>query len=156
MSDSEKITSPEQLNDYIHVTTPGAWLILSSVLIFLTGFLFWILTGRLEVSFSSYIYTEGESSLAFISPNNASRLKSGMAVRIADSGIRGTVERVAAVTTPYKEILDHIGETNALMMGIHEGDKLIQVAMTIKDAPEKVSRAVYVVDTVKPISFLLK
>ena len=156
MPDFERITSPEQLNDYIHVTTPGAWLILSAVLIFLAGFLFWILTGRLEVSFSSYIYTEGETSVAFLSLDNASRLKSGMAVRIVDSGIRGTVEKVAAVTTPYREILEHIGETNALMMGIHEGDKLVQVAINIKNAPENVSRAVYVVDRVSPVSFLLK
>ena len=156
MPETEKITSPEQLNDYIHVTTPGAWLILSSILIFLAGFLFWIFTGQLEVSFSSYIYTDGEASLAFISPDNASKLKKGMAVRIADSGIRGTVEQVASVTTPYREILELVGETNALMMGINDSDKLIRVAMRIKDAPEKVSRAVYVVDTVKPVSFVLR
>lgn len=158
MPDSEKgkIISPEQLNDYIHVTSPGVWLILSSVLIFLTGFVFWILTGRLEVSFSSYIYNNGEVSLAFVSPNNALRLKKGTAVRIIDSGIRGTVEEIAAVTTPYREIIEHIGEANALMMGIHEGDKLIQVAMNIKNAPENISRALYVVDMVRPVSFLLK
>lgn len=156
MSSSEKITSPEQLNDYIHVTSPGVWLILSSVLIFLTGFVFWILTGQLEVSFSSYIYTEGESSLAFILPSNASRLKRGMTVRIANTGISGTVAQIADVATPYNKIVEHIGGTNALMMGIDEDDKLIQVTMTIKNAPEKVSRAVYVLNTVKPVSFLLK
>lgn len=155
-SEREKITSPEQLNDYIHVTSPGVWLILSSVLIFLTGFVFWILTGRLEVSFSSYIYNNGEVSLAFVSPNNALRLKKGTAVRIIDSGIRGTVEEITSVTTPYREIIEHIGEANALMMGIHEGDKLIQVAMNIKNAPENISRALYVVDMVRPVSFLLK
>ncbi len=156
MPDNEKITSPEQLNDYIHVTAPGAWLILSSILIFLTGFLFWVLMGRLEVSFSSYMYTEDGSSLAFISPDNASRLKKGMTVRIANSGLSGNVEQVDESTTPYRKVVELVGESNALMMGLNDGDKLMKVAMHIQGAPERVSRAVYVVDTVRPLSFLLK
>ncbi len=108
------------------------------------------------MSFSSYIYTEGRTSLAFIPPDNASRLKEGMTVRIPDSELHGTVAQVAGTTTPYSRIIELIGETNALNMGIHDGDKLIQVAVNIQNAPEKVSHAVYVVDTVKPVSFLLK
>ena len=61
MPNAERITSPEQLNEYIRVTSPGAWIILSSVLVFLAGFFIWIFTGQLEVSFSSYIYTEGKN-----------------------------------------------------------------------------------------------
>ena len=156
MPNTGRITSPEQLNDYIRVTTPGAWIILSSILIFLAGFLFWILAGSLEISFSSYVYTYGEKTLSFISPDDASKLKSGMTVRISDSGLHGTVEKVASATTPYPEILKLVGESNALMMGINDSDKLIQVTMHIDNAPQKVSQAIYVIDTVKPALFLLK
>ena len=151
-----KVTSPEQLNDYIHVTAPAAWLILSASLIFLTGFLFWIMSGRLEISFSSYAYTEKAETFAFIPPENASKLKKGMAVRILDTDLHGTVEKIADSVTPYREITELIGETNALMMGINGSDRLFRVDMNIENAPEKISHAVYVVDTVKPISFLLK
>ena len=44
------IKSPEQLDNYIHVTSPGAWLVLSSILIVLAGFAFWIFTGEIETS----------------------------------------------------------------------------------------------------------
>ena len=69
------INSPEQLNDYIKVTSPGAWLILSAILVFLAGFFFWIFTGQLEVSFSSYVFTEGGNSQAFVDVNEAAKLK---------------------------------------------------------------------------------
>ena len=44
------IKSPEQLDNYIHVTSPGAWLVLSSILIVLAGFAFWIFTGEIETA----------------------------------------------------------------------------------------------------------
>jgi hypothetical protein len=47
-NESERIKSPEQLDNYIHVTSPGAWLILSSIIIVISGFVFWIFTGEIE------------------------------------------------------------------------------------------------------------
>lgn len=152
----QRITSPEQLNDYIHVTNTGIWIILASILVFLLGFVCWIFAGTLEVSFASYLCNDGATSLAFITPDNASKLKQGMTVRIPDTRINGTVAKVDTSATPYSEIINLVGETNADLMGIHQGDKLMKVNVNILDAPEKVSRAVYVVDTVRPLSFLLK
>ena len=46
---SGKISSPEQLNSYIRVTSPGAWIVLASVLVFLAGFFVWIFFGELKI-----------------------------------------------------------------------------------------------------------
>ncbi len=43
-----KIKSPEQLDNYIRVTSPGSWLVLSSIIVLLAGFTFWIFTGEIE------------------------------------------------------------------------------------------------------------
>lgn len=43
-----KVKSPEQLDNYIRVTSPGSWLVLSSIIILLAGFTFWIFTGEIE------------------------------------------------------------------------------------------------------------
>ena len=45
---SVKVKSPEQLDNYIRVTSPGSWLVLSSIIILLAGFTFWIFTGEIE------------------------------------------------------------------------------------------------------------
>ena len=49
MPENGKITSPEQLNNYIRVTSPGAWIILASALIFMLGLFVWIFSGELSL-----------------------------------------------------------------------------------------------------------
>lgn len=44
----ERISSPEQLNDYLHVTNPGIWVILAAVIVLLAGVFVWSCTGSLE------------------------------------------------------------------------------------------------------------
>ena len=47
-SSEERIKTPEQLDNYVRVTSPSAWLVLSAIIIALSGFAFWILTGEIE------------------------------------------------------------------------------------------------------------
>ncbi len=44
----EKVSSPEQLNDYIRVTTPSVWLVLTALLILLAGMLIWCVFGTVS------------------------------------------------------------------------------------------------------------
>ncbi|MBQ7678765.1 MAG: hypothetical protein IJT34_02835 [Butyrivibrio sp.] len=46
----ERVSSPEQLNDYIRVTTPSVWLILIAVLFLLAGVLVWAVFGRIQIN----------------------------------------------------------------------------------------------------------
>lgn len=46
----ERVTSPEQLNDYIKVTTPSVWLILLATLVLILGTLFWAVFGKIQVN----------------------------------------------------------------------------------------------------------
>ena len=46
----ERVTSPEQLNDYIKVTTPSVWLILFATLVLIVGTLFWAVFGKIQVN----------------------------------------------------------------------------------------------------------
>ncbi|MBQ6773350.1 MAG: hypothetical protein IJP48_04720 [Synergistaceae bacterium] len=159
MPRSDKLKSPEQLNNYIRVTNPGAWIILSAILIFLAGFFFWLFNGHLEVSFTSPVLAfDNDEAYALLTVDNASKLKKGMIVRIPDDNIdiSGTVESVDSKALTYQEISDLIGDNNALTMGINHNDRFFSVHINIKNAPKKISRAVFVLDTVRPLEFLLK
>jgi len=46
----DRISNPEQLNDYIRVTPPGVWLVLAALLILLAGMLCWSILGTVEVT----------------------------------------------------------------------------------------------------------
>lgn len=151
-----KISSPEQLTNYIHVTQPGAWIVLSGVLVFLAGFFIWIFTGELEVSSPAYAYAQGEEVYAYVFPELAAKLKAGMQVRLAESGISGQVKAVENKLSSYEEILSQIGQTNASAMNINASDKLIRVDLNMNNAPQDVSRVIFVTDTVKPLTLFLK
>ncbi len=49
----ERVTSPEQLNDYIRVTTPSVWIILAATLILIIGTLVWAVFGKIRVNTDS-------------------------------------------------------------------------------------------------------
>ncbi|MBR7045651.1 MAG: hypothetical protein IKI23_08335 [Lachnospiraceae bacterium] len=44
----DRISSPEQLTDYLRVTNPGIWVILAAVILLLTGVFAWSMVGTLE------------------------------------------------------------------------------------------------------------
>ena len=45
----KRVSSPEQMNDYIKVTTPSVWLVLIATVILIVGILIWGIFGRIEV-----------------------------------------------------------------------------------------------------------
>ena len=45
----EKISSPESLDDYIKVASPGVWMILAAVLILLVGVVVWGIFGDIKL-----------------------------------------------------------------------------------------------------------
>jgi hypothetical protein len=54
----DRVSSPEQLNDYIRVTSPGLWLVLAAVVILLAGMLAWSILGTVEVENADGTTTE--------------------------------------------------------------------------------------------------
>ena len=44
----EKITSPEQMNDYIRVSNPSVWMLLAAVIVLLIGVCVWGAFGHLD------------------------------------------------------------------------------------------------------------
>ncbi|MBQ6676714.1 MAG: hypothetical protein IJM71_01570 [Clostridia bacterium] len=46
---TERVSGPEALNDYIHVTTPKVWIVLLALVTLLAGILIWSIFGTIEV-----------------------------------------------------------------------------------------------------------
>ena len=44
----ERVSSPEQLEDYIGVTSPGMWMVMGAVVLLLAGVCVWGIFGRLD------------------------------------------------------------------------------------------------------------
>jgi len=46
----ERISSPESLNDCLHVTSPAVWLILTAVILLLAGMLIWSSVASIDIN----------------------------------------------------------------------------------------------------------
>lgn len=58
-SSIDRVSSPEQLNDYIKVTNPGVWLVLAAVIVLLMGACVWGMFGRLETKITVPVQVAG-------------------------------------------------------------------------------------------------
>lgn len=45
----ERISSPDQMNDHIRVTTPSVWIALLALVVLLVGILVWSILGTVEL-----------------------------------------------------------------------------------------------------------
>lgn len=77
----DRITSPDDLNKYLKVVNPSSWVIIFSVLIILSEFLVWSLTGKIEHK----IKIEAKVSKEIAHFVTASNIKSGMHVIVVDT-----------------------------------------------------------------------
>ncbi len=58
----ERLESPEKLNDYLRVTSPGVWMVLVTVIVLLAGVCVWGFIGKIEATTQAAVITEnGES-----------------------------------------------------------------------------------------------
>ena len=81
----DRISSPEEYDQYLKVTGPGVWMLLGVIVLLLVGSLCWAVFGRLSTSMNvAVIAQNGQTICAIPSEKVEDVLKSGMTVTIAD------------------------------------------------------------------------
>lgn len=87
----ERISSPEALNDYLHVTGPAVWLVLAAVIALLCGLLIWSSVTDID-SFAAGDghVAEGTMYIQFDSDQIARNVESGMTVTTGETESRIT------------------------------------------------------------------
>ncbi|MBR1383628.1 MAG: hypothetical protein IJ555_07460 [Ruminococcus sp.] len=83
-SSMDRISSPEQLTDYLKVTNPGIWVLLAAVIILLGGLFAWSMVGNLETVAEGVAVVENGTAQIMVTDTANSEIASGMTVRIGD------------------------------------------------------------------------
>jgi len=126
----DRISSPEQLDDYLKVSTPNLWLVLCAVIVLLLGILTWASVDYLETSISAVGTIENKEAEIVLTGNDAEKIQSGMQVRV------GT----------YDTVIDYI-----------QYDELGRaIAICAADVPNGNYKVEIVLERIHPISFLFK
>ena len=82
----ERISSPEQLTDYLRVTNPGIWAILTAVILLLAGIFAWSMVGTLETK--SDVRVVVTENMAQVIPGGSEKLAEGMPLRVSGQEYR--------------------------------------------------------------------
>ena len=134
-----RISSPAELHDYIHVTTPNLWILLALIILMLTGLIILASTITIEntMQVQAEVFDALDDEMSFasctLSDERKTYVKIGMEVRIA--GEKGTVQ----------ELIDNNQMVHASITFNREGVKL----------KEGTYDAVIVLEKTTPISFLM-
>ena len=77
----DRISSPENLTDYLRVANPGIWVVLAAVILLLAGVLIWSSVGTLDTTAAAKVIVEDQ--VAEVVPLAAEALSDGMPLRVA-------------------------------------------------------------------------
>lgn len=82
----DRISSPEQLNDYLRVTNPSVWVVLLAVVILLAGLLIWSSVTTIESYVSGTAEVkDGIMTIRFDDQQFAKNVETGMKVSTGNS-----------------------------------------------------------------------
>ncbi len=131
----EPISSPEQLQDYMRVASPGIWMVLAAVIVLLAGLLVASALVKVETTISAkgVLDEAGTTIVMKLTTRAGEDVREGMTVRVG--GRSGRVDYA------------------------YQGGSIVNVTASLDNSGEALPAGVYdvqiVTETLSPISFLL-
>ena len=123
----DRISSPEDLNDYLKVTNPGIWIVLVAVVILLAGLFVWTCVGTLETSASATVVVYDYTAIVVM--KDSAQIEEGMILSVS-------TQRVTIARVELDEYGRTIGKTEVML-------------------PDGTYDGTVVIDQTRPIDFLI-
>ena len=146
----ERISSPEQLNDYIKVSNPSIWIVLLAAIIFFVAVFIWSINGNIISKIDSkgiFIGADNELYVACYVPSSEvknEKVRVGMEVRLYDaddtsnsqSYLNGEVVEIdlhSKTSTDIKKNFSDAWISDQMISGLKEGSGNLVYIRLIKD-----------------------
>ena len=146
----EKISSPEQMNDYIRVSNPSVWIILAAVIVLLAGVFVWGLFGRLDSAFQTGGVCQDGSLTVYVSEENFAKISEKAVISVdgaelALSDIPSSPVRLDDNADPY---LLHL-------TGASAGDWVYVLKVDAAGMKDGIISVSVITERVRPLDFVL-
>lgn len=155
----ENISSPEQLNDYIRVSTPSVWLIVFAMFALLAAVFYWGFTGSMPSAVNAQgVFIDGQA-VCFISPAEAENIRIGQTAGIsAGGGIEEEGSIIAIRENPMSRV-EVASELNNeyLVQTLVKSEFAVKVTIAADSsalAENSLLNISIITDSVRPIDFL--
>ena len=144
----DRMSSPEQLNDYIKVTNPGVWMALAAIVILLIGVCVWGIFGKLETKLSVAAVSQDGQTVLYVKEDNVASVQENMSVYIGYHSYT-----VVSVSTQPVAVSEEISEYARHTGGLNMGEWVYIVRIN-GNMPDGAYKAQIVIDSVSPLYFV--
>lgn len=145
----ERVSSPEQLNEYIRVANPGVWMVLAAIVILLIGAVIWGVVGHIDTNMTAVSVVENGKMTVYVKEADIAKIKPGQKVQL--EGNEGTVAEIGAepvlVDAQFTDYMCHVGD-------LHSGEWVYAVVVDGQWS-DGVNRARITIESISPMSFIL-
>ena len=158
----EAVDSTDNLNDYLHVTSPGIWLVLGVVILLLAGAVVWGCFGHIDTTVQAAVVTEAGESTCYVPAEAMQSVLNGAAVTV--DGQEWTFDLSGAEPQPML-ITAESGLYLLLAGGYTEGDAVYPIpvfpALPTEDessaaaAEDSIASGTIITERLTPIRLLL-
>lgn len=146
----EKVNSPEQLNDYIHVANPGVWMVLAAIIILLIGVCVWGVFGHLDTEMEAAGVCRDGTLTCYIKEADISAITEETLVSVG--GNEYFVAEISAFSVRFEEA----EQSELLAAGYFQGDERVCVLIvSAPDLPDGSYEVSLILRRETPISFVL-
>ena len=145
----QKVSSPEQLDAYVRVATPGIWMLLAAIVVLLIGVCVWGVLGHLDTTLSTVAVSKDNQTTVYVKAENVREVETGMKVILdAQEFTVATIsQEPKAVDETFSEYACHVGN-------LQQGEWVYVITVNGAVA-EGIYDAQIVTESVSPISFVI-
>lgn len=144
----ERVSSPEQLNDYVKVSNPSVWIILAGVILLLAGVCVWSVFGNLDTRLMTAAVVKDKTGTCYVKEAEIASVRAGQRVQIdgKECAVLSVSDVPTAVTRELGDYTLHLG-------GLSVGEWVYEVTFAT-DLPNGIYGAYITIDSVSPMSFV--
>lgn len=147
----ERLTSPEQMNDYIRVSNPSVWMLLAAVIVLLIGVCVWGAFGHLDTVVQTGGVCEDGRLTVYLSESDFVKLDGEVILSVGEAEY-AVVSDVAGMPI----LLDESTDPYLLhLIGLSVGDWAHVLSAEAPDLKDGVYTVSVIIERVRPLDFVL-
>ena len=144
-----RLNSPEQLNQYIHVTRPSVWMIFAAIVVLLGGLVVWVYNGEIETYLTVITEVSDGNVYAYADSRDIDRIVEGC-VAVVDgeyesyvTGVSNSMVRVPeSVSAEYLELTGR-------------GEKAYVISIENLGIPDGIYKTELTIEDIRPLHYFL-
>lgn len=145
----DRISSPEELDQYLTVTGPGVWFPLIAVIILLIGGLVWMTLGHIDVTLGVAVMAKEDGIVCYVPAENKAAAVSRGTVKIGDQTYPLTDIGMAPLLVS-DDTDENVRRTGALMLGMTVAPLKVEAELM-----EGIYAGQITVESVNPITYII-